>query len=117
MLYIVGPHIPKALIRGADTGQLYKDVEWNIKVFQTAAVLEVIHALLGLVKTNPSAALIQLTSRVAFVWALFDPVPESTLSRAFPFIITAWIITDVVRYAFYTTNLMGADLYLIKWLR
>ena len=117
MLYILLPHLDTALVGGIDRGQLYSDVEWSLKIFQTAAVLEVVHAALGLVKTNPLLALFQVTSRVFVAWAILDAVPESRLCRGLPLLLLAWIITEMIRYSFYAVSLLGTSLYLITWLR
>jgi len=117
MLYILLPHLDTALIKGVDRGQLYSDIEWSLKIFQTAALLEVVHAALGLVKTNPMLALFQVSSRVFVAWAILDAVPESRLCRGLPLLLIAWIITEMIRYSFYAVGLLGTSLYLITWLR
>merc|ERR1712122_166396 len=65
MLYILLPHLDAALFKGVDRGQLYSDIELSLQIFQTAAVLEVVHAAVGLVKTNPMLAMFQVSSRVS----------------------------------------------------
>ena len=117
MLYILLPHLDAALVKGVDRGQLYSDIELSVKVFQTAAVLEVVHAAVGLVKTNPMLAMFQVSSRVFVVWAILDAVPESRLCRGLPLLLIAWIITEMIRYSFYVVGLLGTSLYFITWLR
>ena len=117
MLYILLPHLDAALVKGVDRGQLYSDIELSVKVFQTAAVLEVVHAAVGLVKTNPMLAMFQVSSRVFVVWAILDAVPESRLCRGLPLLLIAWIITEMIRYSFYAVGLLGTSLYFITWLR
>jgi hypothetical protein len=56
---------------------LYTNVEFLLQVFQTLALLEVVHAAIGLVKSNPMLVLFQVLSRLLVVWAvtyLFVPV-------------------------------------------
>merc|ERR1712241_711560 len=117
MLYILLPHLDTALIKGVDRGQLYADIEWSLKIFQTAAVLEVVHAAVGLVKTNPMLAMFQVSSRVFVVWAILGAMPESRLCRGLPLLLIAWIITEMIRYSFYAVGLLGTNLYIITWLR
>lgn len=117
MLYILLPHLDTALIKGVDRGQLYADIELSLKIFQTAAVLEVVHAAVGLVKTNPMLAMFQVSSRVFVAWAILDAVPESRLCRGLPLLLIAWIITEMIRYSFYAVGLLGTSLYIITWLR
>ena len=80
MLYILLPHLDTALVKGVDRGQLYKDIELSLKIFQTAAVLEVVHAAVGLVKTNPMLAMFQASLQnevLHCVMSLPDYVPPS----------------------------------------
>ena len=117
MLYILLPHLDTALVKGVDRGQLYADIELSLKIFQTAAVLEVVHAAVGLVKTNPMLAMFQVSSRVFVAWAILDAVPESRLCRGLPLLLIAWIVTEMIRYSFYAVGLLGTSVYLITWLR
>ena len=58
---------------------LYNNVEFLLQVFQTLALLEVVHAAIGLVKSNPMLVLFQVLSRLLVVWAvtyLFVPVKK-----------------------------------------
>jgi very-long-chain (3R)-3-hydroxyacyl-CoA dehydratase len=117
MLYILIPHFDTALVKGVDKGELYTDIKLSIMIFQTAAVLEVVHAAVGLVKTNPMLALFQVFSRVFVAWAILEAVPEARVCRGLPLLLTAWIITEMIRYSFYTVNLLGTNIYIITWLR
>ena len=47
-----------------------------VKVTQTLAVLDVVHAALGLVKSNVGTAASQVFSRLWAVWAVVEMVPE-----------------------------------------
>ncbi len=116
MLYILAPHFVDA-VSGKDRGELYKEIELSLQIFQTGAVLEVVHAALGLVKTNPMLAMFQVSSRVFVTWAILDAVPESRLSPGLPLLLTAWIITEMIRYSFYAIALLGTTFYPITWLR
>lgn len=52
MLYLLSPHLRRSL-EGGDRGQLYVSIGNTLKLFQTLAVLEILHAAVGLVKSNP----------------------------------------------------------------
>jgi len=56
-----------------------------VKVTQTLAVLDVVHAALGLVKSNVGTAASQVFSRLWAVWAVVEMVPEVGLLLLFPF--------------------------------
>lgn len=49
---------------------IWNDLEFSLKVVQTAAVLEVIHSIIGLVKSPWITALMQVFSRVWTLWAV-----------------------------------------------
>jgi hypothetical protein len=50
-----------------------------VKVTQTLAVMDVVHAGLGLVKSNVGTAASQIFSRLWAVWAVVEMVPEVRL--------------------------------------
>lgn len=52
---------------------LYNTVEFWLYVFQTAAILEVLHAAVGLVRSNPSLVFAQVLSRLVVVWLVCYP--------------------------------------------
>ena len=47
LLYLLSPHLSQTLGNGA---KIYAKVEFVLKLFQTAAVLEIVHAAVGLVR-------------------------------------------------------------------
>jgi len=56
-----------------------------VKVTQTLAVLDVVHAALGLVKSNVGTAASQVFSRLWAVWAVVEMVPEVCPCPTFTF--------------------------------
>eukprot|EP00013_Stygamoeba_regulata_P025765 CAMPEP_0177663874 /NCGR_PEP_ID=MMETSP0447-20121125/20163_1 /TAXON_ID=0 /ORGANISM="Stygamoeba regulata, Strain BSH-02190019" /LENGTH=226 /DNA_ID=CAMNT_0019169749 /DNA_START=32 /DNA_END=712 /DNA_ORIENTATION=+ len=84
--------------------------------FQFAAVLEVIHPLLGLVKTPVSTTAIQVASRVMLTTiALFVPPAQSHWVVAL--MIGSWSLTEVVRYLYYATNQLDVAPWALTYLR
>ncbi len=53
---------------------VWKELGTEIKYVQTAAVLEILHALLGFVRSPISRTLPQVASRLAIVWFAMDPL-------------------------------------------
>lgn len=49
---------------------LYNNIEFILQVFQTAALLEVVHAATGLVKSNAILVFLQVLSRITVVWLI-----------------------------------------------
>ncbi|KAJ9613563.1 hypothetical protein H2200_003505 [Cladophialophora chaetospira] len=87
-----------------------------LKWTQTIALLEIVHALIGLVRASPLTTAMQVASRILVVWVVLQmfpqiisttnsfgrSIPGSTLGPiAFAGILTAWGTTEVIRYGFF----------------
>lgn len=96
---------------------LWTDVEIPLKIVQTAAVLEVVHSLVGLVKSPWVTALMQVFSRVWTLWAVMNISSEVQQSIFFTLACTSWSLVEVPRYLFYALNLIGTVPYPVFWLR
>lgn len=66
-----------------------------LKIFQTAAVLEIVHAMIGIVRSGVMTTLQQVFSRVMLVWAVVFVMPSLTATAAFTNMCLAWCITEV----------------------
>ena len=65
------------IVRLASAGQTemtWKELEMVVKYVQTAAVLEIAHAMIGFVRSPLSRTLPQVFSRLAIVWLAMDPL-------------------------------------------
>ncbi|KAI4794782.1 hypothetical protein KUCAC02_031842 [Chaenocephalus aceratus] len=83
------------LARGSYHG-LYYSIERPLKFFQTGALLEVM-------------------SRVFLTWAVTHSVREVQSEDSVLLFVSAWTITEIIRYSFYTFSLLNHLPYLIKW--
>lgn len=92
-------------------------VEPVLKVVQTAAVLEVVHSMIGLVKSPWMTAFMQVFSRVWTLWAVMNISPNSQTSIFFTLACTSWALVEVPRYLFYALNLLNMVPYPLFWLR
>lgn len=104
-------------IKDKSIESLYNDVELNLKIVQTAAVLEIIHAAIGFVKSPVATTAMQVFSRVWTLWAVMHISPMSQTSLFFTMACTSWALVEVPRYAFYAMNLLGSVPYPLFWLR
>lgn len=102
------------LLRSRD---LYKNVGFWLKLFQSLAVLEVLHAALKLVRSNPLLTGLQVLSRVAVVWAIIHVFDASKQCAGVFIVCLAWSITEVVRYSYYAFNILGFVPYFLTWCR
>ena len=99
-------------------GDLHAQVEQPLKIFQTAAVLEVLHALTGLVRAPVFTTVIQVLSRQVLLWAIVVPFEATHTMPRFATMLLAWSVTEVIRYSFYGFALvLGAAPYPLVWLR
>lgn len=76
---------------------------------QTAAVLEVLHVLLGLVRSPLPTTVVQVASRLFSVWCIAARFPSAQRSPFYATMVLSWALTEVVRYAFYAATLLGHD--------
>ncbi|KAL3892152.1 hypothetical protein ACJMK2_004387 [Sinanodonta woodiana] len=96
---------------------LYKDIAPMLYIFQTAAVLEILHSVTGIVRSNPLLTAFQVYSRVFVLWAVLYSVPIVHNAFAVVLLVFAWSITEVIRYAFYVFGLVGEVPYILQWCR
>jgi len=105
------------ILSGKSNEQLYNSVELPLQIFQTAAVLEVVHAVVGLVRSPVGTTAVQVWSRVTLVWLVLFKVVSSRSSIGVPLMLLAWSITEVIRYSFYALGLFNMTPYIITWMR
>jgi very-long-chain (3R)-3-hydroxyacyl-CoA dehydratase len=86
-------------------------------VFQTGAVLEVAHVLLGLVRAPLGTTIIQVASRLMLLWGVVLSVPQINDHLFLATMVASWTVTEVVRYGYYVFNLLGWVPYPLLWLR
>lgn len=103
----------------ADTAAAaYMAASVALAVFQTGALMEVLHAVTGLVRASPVTTLVQVSSRLLLVWGVLVPVPDV---RASPFLLSmvcAWSLTEIPRYAYFAYSVAtGLPPFWLAWLR
>jgi len=85
--------------------------------FQTIQLLEVIHCLVGFVKSSAIQTFMQILSRIIIVWLALVPHPETRETIGLDMILWAWPIAETTRYIYYALNLMKLNLYVVTWAR
>ncbi|EGD74910.1 hypothetical protein PTSG_07138 [Salpingoeca rosetta] len=89
-----------------------------LKIFQTAACLEVLHVMLGLVKGTLFTTFFQVFSREVLTWFVCYVSPRITQSDAFFLMMVAWSVTEVIRYNLYWIKLAFDKVpYPLMWCR
>jgi very-long-chain (3R)-3-hydroxyacyl-CoA dehydratase len=87
-----------------------------LKWTQTIALLEVVHAVLGLVRASVFTTVMQVASRILVVWGIMDLFPSVIITKniwgrdaagasgtpyAMAGCVLAWGITEIIRYGFF----------------
>ncbi|KAM5540252.1 hypothetical protein V8D89_006071 [Ganoderma adspersum] len=96
----------------------YTAVGAQTAVVQSFAALEVLHVLLGWVRSPLGTTLIQVGSRLYLVWGITHLFPQETHTNPlYASMVLSWSLTEVVRYSFYAFSLLGTEPALLVFLR
>ncbi|KAJ9464614.1 Very-long-chain (3R)-3-hydroxyacyl-CoA dehydratase hpo-8 [Diplonema papillatum] len=99
---------------GSGTG-LWAQIGGKVTHYQYLAGLEVIHALLGLVRSDAATTFLQILSRVVVVSVLNEcPAQFANDNIYIRLMLFAWSLTEVVRYLFYGVPVNNK---VLTWLR
>ena len=104
-----------------------------VRLLQTLSLLEVMHAVFGLVRSNPFNTLVQISSRVYVVWFIINAVPSAAtkvlripylgddahplLGLSYATMVIAWGFAETIRYTYYACSMLGSVPYFVKWVR
>lgn len=89
----------------------------SVALFQFISSMEILHALIGIVRGSPAAALLQWTGRANVLYAVILAIPEITSSKAAGAMVIAWAVSEVIRYPWYAAQLTGQCPFWLTWLR
>ncbi|KAL9650262.1 hypothetical protein ABK040_014917 [Willaertia magna] len=108
-------------LNGKNPRDLYSVIEKPLQLFQTLAVLEIVHSLIGFVRSPVFTTLMQVFSRLFVVWFslyLEHQVKYTEFQSIFiTTLMFAWCTTEVIRYSFYALKLYDICPYFLTWLR
>lgn len=107
----------KHFMNGGTPDTIWENVSTIVKILQTLAILEVVHAAAGLVRSNPVVAFQQCFGRLNIIWLILELLPPSRLTFGVLLMLFAWTITELIRYPTYAFNLLGLSPYFLTWLR
>jgi len=105
-----------AHLAAAGSASYWSVVGPMLVIFQYAAMLEIAHPLLGMVRTSAFTTAMQISSRVVVV-AICEYVPQVQDVWGVPIFTLAWAFTEMVRYSWYGLNLLGKPPAPLTWLR
>ena len=95
----------------------WNDVEPSLKIVQTIAVMEILHALFGIVRSPVGVVFGQVSSRIWTLWAIMNVAPPARTTIFCVLACTSWGLVEVPRYLFYALNLVDAIPDWLFWLR
>lgn len=116
---------------GGGPADVYKAVEVPLKISQTAALMEVLHSAIRLVRSPVMITAMQVASRIWLLWGIIVPVngPTTTgkleilrigqfdFSLSIITLMTAWCLSEIIRYSFFALKELGLSPYFSLWLR
>uniref|UniRef100_A0A665WF00 Very-long-chain (3R)-3-hydroxyacyl-CoA dehydratase n=1 Tax=Echeneis naucrates TaxID=173247 RepID=A0A665WF00_ECHNA len=106
------------LARGSYHG-LYYSIEKPLKNWYSFIPIYVrlLSRVSGIVPSSVVLTGFQVMSRVFLTWAVTHSVREVQSEDSVLLFVTAWTVTEIIRYSFYTFSLLNHLPYLIKWAR
>jgi len=114
--YILGfslIHISESL----RSGQSFDIPSKALYVFQGAALLEILHSLVGLVNAPLFVTTVQVFSRIVLLIAIYFFPPLIRSQWILHWMVVCWSITEVIRYLFFSFEMLSIKLYPLLWLR
>ncbi|KAK3322255.1 tyrosine phosphatase-like protein [Apodospora peruviana] len=89
------------------------------RVTQTAAVMEIFHALTGIVPAPFFTTAMQVASRLILMWGISLPFPHLNSSAWYSSMLMAWATTEVIRYTYFALKQFGESAVpgWLHWLR
>jgi len=88
-----------------------------LRVGQVFALMEIVHAATGLVRSGVFTAFVQWFARTHCLVAVVDSVPEVQGELWVTIMYAAWGITEVVRYPWYAFSTISACPGWLTWMR
>ncbi|KAL3866662.1 hypothetical protein ACJMK2_043944 [Sinanodonta woodiana] len=97
--------------------QAFESVGAQLMVCQVAAILEILHPLLGLVKTGVFAPLMQVLGRNFILFVIIFQEPRLQDAPVVWYLFLTWSAVELIRYPFYMLSSVGMDVKIVTWLR
>ncbi|KAI6002739.1 PTPLA-domain-containing protein [Pisolithus albus] len=87
LVSLIAPYVPPT-----------HSASWSVLApVQTLATLEVVHVLLGLVRSPLPTTVIQVSSRLILVWGIVARFPNTHINPFYTTMLLAWSLTEVIR--------------------
>ncbi|GIQ88546.1 protein-tyrosine phosphatase-like, PTPLA [Kipferlia bialata] len=101
--------------------KVYAEAGLYVLIGQTLMIMDVVHAALKMIRSNPVTAFLQIVSRVYVCWAVMYPMTEDMggflRSPVVSSLYLAWGVTEMIRYSYYNLNMVNKVPYVLSWIR
>ncbi|XP_065836202.1 uncharacterized protein [Oscarella lobularis] len=104
---------------GFDEGasKVYNATSTLMNLGQGMAFLEIVHPLLGFVRTGVSTTIVQVFARNVLLFLLVNPLPQLHSHWTTAWLYIAWSAAEFLRYPYYALACIKKRNWLITWLR
>lgn len=105
------------IYEGGNLKGLWESTSSVLMIAQTLAVLEIVHAAVGLVPSSVIMVVPQVFSRLMVLWPVLYTFKGTHTSLGLPLLLVAWSVTEVIRYSFYFLNILKQVPHILTFLR
>ena len=109
------PPLAAAILRRASN--LHDYIGPLVVITQKLAVMEVVHAAVGWVRSNVLITAVQVMSRLIVVWGISEKYEAAAHSPFYALMVCAWSLSEIARYPFYVNQLLRSPSFIALWAR
>ncbi|XP_053612030.1 very-long-chain (3R)-3-hydroxyacyl-CoA dehydratase isoform X2 [Plodia interpunctella] len=88
-----------------------------MKFLHLMQILEILHPIFGYTKGGPFAPFAQLVGRIFVTFVMLGCEPRMQTKPVVCYLFVVWSIIEIVRHAFYFTQLRNKEYPILTWLR
>ncbi|KAK4455911.1 hypothetical protein QBC34DRAFT_388292 [Podospora aff. communis PSN243] len=87
------------------------------RVTQSFAIMEIFHALTGVVPAPFFTTAMQVASRLLLMWGITYPFPALNVDPFYSSMLVAWSTTEIIRYSYFVFKQFNTVPSVLHWLR
>ncbi|XP_060803884.1 very-long-chain (3R)-3-hydroxyacyl-CoA dehydratase [Amyelois transitella] len=95
---------------------IYDQLGLAVKLLHVMQILEVVHPIIGFTKGGPTVPFFQLLGRLFILFMMLDE-PRMQTKPVVPYLFMVWGTIEVIRHAYYVSQLLNKEISLLTWLR
>ena len=97
--------------------RLWNEIKFTLSIIQFAQFIEVLHCLIGLVKSNALITFQQIFTKNLIVFGIATPFIGPKFSLGIFLVTGCWSIAEITRYLYYASNILNLVPYALTWCR